>query len=557
MKALVFLVLKQFKNMVLSLVKKPSQLIITVGFIALMLLSFGSALFGEHTVEVKTYRSMEELYAIVFVLFTFFFVMFANNGFSSGASMYSMADVHTLFTAPLKPRLILGYGLVRQLGTAFMVCFFVLFQYSWLNRVYGVGIGFILLLLLCFMLVIILSQLVALLIYSATSADDDKKKKWRTVMYSVLGIAAAYVIFRVFSGSGDDWFARVTNALSGIGYLFPVSGWATAVLRGAYSLWGAVLALGLIGIFGLGALLVYIIGKTKTDYYEDVLQATEVAQSAITAKKQGFAAETVPKNVKLGKTGIGQGRGATAIYYKQNVESRRARVFILDMLSLIFIAVTILTVVMLNAGIASENEHTAPPDDGIVSEIENDALEVEINFPGIVTALAMSVYMMMFSSAMGRFAKELRFPYIYMIPEPPFVKLINCVRESLPKLAIESLILWVPLYFILEMNPVDLIFCMLSRMAIGLLFIAVNIFIERFISGAPKVVATTVYFLLCVVALIIPLVAGFLGFLLAGVLPVSQLSCFLLIAVPTAVLETGGILFMSRNMLQYAELNNA
>jgi len=169
----------------------------------------------------------------------------------------------------------------------------------------------------------------------------------------------------------------------------------------------------------------------------------------------------------------------------------------------------------------------------------------------------MSVYMMMFSSAMGRFAKELRFPYIYMIPEPPFVKLINCIRESIPKLAIESLILWIPIYFIIKMNPDDLIFCMLARMAIGLLYISVNIFVERFLSGMIKVISTTVYFLLCIFALVIPVIAGVLGVMFGGILPLSALSCFLLVAIPVILLETAGILFASRNMLQYAELNNA
>ena len=34
---------------------------------------------------------------------------------------------------------ILVYGLVRQLGLSLILGFFILFQYSWMNGVYGIG----------------------------------------------------------------------------------------------------------------------------------------------------------------------------------------------------------------------------------------------------------------------------------------------------------------------------------------------------------------------------------------------------------------------------------
>ena len=70
-------------------------------------------------------RDPKELAAMVLVLYGFMFFLGSNNGFSSGASFYSMADVNLLFSCPISQKKILVYGLVRQLQTS---CFWA---FSW------------------------------------------------------------------------------------------------------------------------------------------------------------------------------------------------------------------------------------------------------------------------------------------------------------------------------------------------------------------------------------------------------------------------------------------
>ncbi|MGN1214496.1 MAG: putative ABC exporter domain-containing protein, partial [Bacteroidaceae bacterium] len=79
----------------------------------------------------------------------------------------------------------------------------------------------------------------------------------------------------------------------------------------------------------------------NADYYEDVLKATEVSFSAITARKEGKVAENAPRKVKVGKIGLPGGEGASAIAAKHKIENRRSRVFLLDMTSVIMALVTI------------------------------------------------------------------------------------------------------------------------------------------------------------------------------------------------------------------------
>ncbi len=99
------------------------------------------------------------------------------------------------------------------------------------------------------------------------------------------------------------------------------------------------MGLGLCAAFA--AILILVIEKSNSDFYEDVLKTAEVSQSAINASKQGVVAETAPTHVKLGKTGFGRGAGAEMFYYKHKLENRRSRILILDTVSLIWVACVI------------------------------------------------------------------------------------------------------------------------------------------------------------------------------------------------------------------------
>ena len=75
--------------------------------------------------------------------------------------------------------------------------------------------------------------------------------------------------------------------------------------------------------------------KADQDYYEDVLQSTETAFLTQAAAKEGRVADTAPRNVSVGKTGLGGGRGASAFYYKHRVENRRSRKWLLSGIELV------------------------------------------------------------------------------------------------------------------------------------------------------------------------------------------------------------------------------
>ncbi len=564
MNALAYSLRKQCKNLLLNLKNHPSQAVLAIVLVALMLFS----LLGPQSAPVPEtgYRDTAELGAGVFLLYMIFFILMANNGFGSGASMYSMADVNLLFETPIRPTTILSYGLIRQMGTSLLACIFIIFQYSWLHNLYGISIGFVVVVLLCFAAVIMCGQMTAMLIYSKTSADDRVKRIWRAVFYAVFLLFFAVCAYFILQRREEGFFNAAVGVFNtAAAAFFPAAGWMKAAAIGVMEGEWLPVLLGIGGTVGFMAAVVFLIARSNTDYYEDVLAATEVAHSAIVARKQGGMNEPVPKNVKVGKIGIGKGRGASAVYYKQLVERRRGGLFLIDRMSLIFIAITIVTSVIIGMGMDMEGETAdgAEASSPAVVSVAGEAValpegaeeSLDLN-PAVISALAMSVYMQMFSSTMGRFAKELRLPYLYMIPESPFKKLLYCIRESASTLIAEGVLLWVPLYFLLKMDLPTAVCCVISRVFFGYLFIVANIFIERFMSSMPKVFSTIFYFLFAVLLLIPGAVGGIAaGAALSAVagLPLMATALIAVSLVNAAVSLL--FLYISRNMLVYADLN--
>ncbi len=533
---LVYLTAVKLKNQIKGIFKKPAKLVYALFMAALLILMAISG--GEEAGSAPVLRDRAELTAILALFYTFMFLPVFINGSAGNSPMFTLSDVTLLFPSPLSPRRILFYGLLRQMGISLLLGFFLLFQYSWTNRLYGVTYGELLLVVVGYALTLFLSQLCAMAVYTRTSGRENAG---RIIKRCAFGLAALYALAAVaacrdplsdlLSGSGDfqSVLAAGTSFFSTLpGLLFPVSGWtagmAGSLLNGNFSQFWIFLGLTLL----LSAALVLVILKSKTDYYEDVLETAETAQSAVTAQKEGQLQEAVPKHVKVGKTGLKKGWGASAIYYKHKVENRRSGVFFLSTMSLIFAAVIIGFSFFMRA-----------LDDGDGSML--------------AAVFAMGTYLQLFSSALGRFNRELTKPYLYLIPEPPLKKLLCALWENLISEAIEAVVIFVPAGLILGVSPLDAALCILARISFALLFTSGNVLVERVFG---TVSSKTLIFLFYFLALILMAVPGIVaGALLAWLTSLGHVGFFLgMIAgnLPVSLLT----LYLCRNLLQYAELNN-
>ena len=526
---LVYLTVTKLKNQLLAVVKSPAKLAYAILLVAL----FAFTAFSGSAYDVEEMRNPQELVAIMTLFYTMMFLMvFASGSSSSNSPMFTLSDVTLLFPAPLSSNKILVYGLVRQLGLSLVLGFFILFQYSWMHGVYGVEPVHLALIIVGYGLTLFFAQLASMASYVRTSGMERAGK---TVRYCVFGAAALYGVWAVLScreellalaggGSyqpllekGAAFFATLP------GLLFPVSGWAAGLIGGIFAFdWlQAVLCGGLLA--ALFAVLLGLILTCKNNYYEDVLSTAETAQSAVTAQKEGQLTEVVPKNVKVGKTGLNKGWGASAIYYKHRVENRRSGVFFLSNMALIFDAIVV-------------------------------ACAFFMKDAGLVGILAMSTYMQLFSVALGRFNRELIKPYIYLIPEPPLKKLLYALKESLISDALEAVVLFAVVGLIMEMSPVAAVFCVAARISYSLLFTAGNVLVERVFGMVQSKTLIFLFYFLALLVMAIPGIAACVAVVI--LLPVLEVSGGLLALAAVNVLIAVLVLWLCRNLLQYAELNS-
>ena len=525
--ALSYLVRTRLKNQIRSLVKNPARLVYAIVILALLVFVFLSGQAGSSGGN----GDRRELNAIITAYYLLIFLLGANTGFSTGASVFRMSDVNFLFPGPFSQQRVLFYGLFQQLGTSVLMGFFILFQYAWMHGSYGVTPGEILIILVGYGLVMFSAQLCAMFIYALTAADRRRRAIARGIFVAIPGAYALWLLYTVYmSGAGGvDVLPGLVSAADTLAVrLYPVAGWLGGAVGGALTGDLGRLALGA-GIWAVVMIAgVVLLRAAVPDYYEDVLQSTESSYAQKEAAREGRVVETAPRNVKAGKTGLGGGLGASAFYYKHKLENRRSRRFLLSGMSLIFAVCTIVFAFFMG----------------------------RVGDGGFWGVLGFSIYMQIFTVALGRLVKELTKPYIYLVPEPPFRKLLWCMRESLGGFVVEAVLIFVPVGLILGLNPAEMAACVLMRLGYDYLFLAGNVAAERIFGHiSTKALVFIFYFLLLIVMALPGIVLSIVLSVLDVVLVSSVVTTCLAMAVcafPMALL----VVFLCRNMLSNAEMHN-
>ncbi|MDD6146559.1 MAG: putative ABC exporter domain-containing protein [Oscillospiraceae bacterium] len=519
MKSLAFLWLCKAKNRLKEIIRKPGQLI----FLLLMVVALVFTAFspGSEPQFSESFRDINELYRIVFLLYAIVFVMVSKNGFYNGASMFSMADVNMLFTSPLKSSKILSFGLFQQLGRSVLIGYFILFQSATVKGLYGVGFSALLFILLGYAVTVFLAQMTAMLIYSFTCSDDRRCKILKAVYYGTIAVFAGYVILRAWLIGGFHAENLVTAAGEPFARFFPVAGFAALAVEGAIGGEAVKILIGAVCTVLFCLIYYIIVSRTNSDYYEDVLKATEVSFSAVTARKEGKVQENAPRNIKVGKIGLPQGVGAAAIAAKHRVENRRSKFLVLDMMSFVTIGVTAVFALIVKEPFAY--------------------------FP-------MSLYMAMIGAGASRWSREFSMPYVYLIPESPTKKLFYMIKSDIPSIILESVLCFTVLHFVDRTLPIAHHAGMaVARISFSFMIIGVNILLQRMFGNSDKkFLVITVYFLL-VMLFCLPGVGA--AVLMGYILPFFYWLPYLAMAFVNLLVFLA-LMFAGRNILEYAEYNN-
>ncbi len=524
MQAFVYLLLTKLKNNLKQLVKSPVKMIYTVCMVVVLVLVAVTSTLRDDMPSTE-YQDIRILIAGIFALYTLLFYLIVNTGFNTGASIFKLPDVNMIFVAPFRPRQVLMYGLFQQLGTTAITGLFLIFQYGWISNSFGVTVLDMLFIMLGYSLNMFLAQLIAMLIYSVTNQNEKIKKAIKVIVFLPVIILCSFFVLQAVDAGGFSMNLLIDFGESfGVKY-FPVTGWVTDILRGILAADSKMLILGILLTAAILIVIVIMLFVIEMDYYEDVLQTAEVTYASVTAAKEGRTQEAAPRNVKTGKTGLTKGNGASVFYYKHMIENRRAKSVFLPVSCYLFVVMIIVF-------------------SFFMKEI------------GIIPIIAFGTYMQMFSVAMGRFPKELTKPFIYLVPETSFKKLLYCLKEAIPGYLVEAVVLFVPVGLIMKLSPIEIAACILLRMSFSFLFIVGNIATERIFGFIGSKVMILFFYMFLLIIFSLP------GIILAAILVVSEIilvSEIITIAMSMIVcniLVALVALFLCRNMLEYAELNN-
>jgi hypothetical protein len=486
MNSLVFLVLMGLKNTFLETLRKPAKLAL---YIFVILLLAGLVVLSAFTRQaVENPLDLIWLKGILFLLILVLLILGIQTGLSNGAQIFDMSDVNLLFVSPVDAGHILLYGIVRMAKISLLAGFFILFQGNSLAAGFGIGFGAVLLILLGFILANSLTQIVSLLIYSLSNGRPGRKR-----IVTLISIAA-FLPMTIYGGiqfflTGDLWQAAENLLRSPIVSWTPVAGWAS---EGALAFIAGNPGTGFLffGVIAIAAALIIVyIMFSNPDYYEDVLVAAETASDLKRSIAEGQInpVSASSRKIRVSKTGVG-GLGAGAVFYKHLRESFRAnRLGLWGIPSIVLvIAVIILSLAMKDLG--------------------------------IIMPLGTFMGGQIFLIGTGRGLRELYSPYIYLIPEGSFSKIIWSNLELLCKILGETLVMFIAAGIILAEPPVLVAACILVFILFSLLLIGVNYLSLRFTGADMSAGILVLVYMLTVILIMLPglVPAMIVGFSIEG-----------------------------------------
>lgn len=511
------------KNRCRELLRKPGKLVMYL----LVFLFFGAALvvsmFG--AAHTGGEQPVSYLMLILFGFLLLFYGIAVQKGLASGDSVFGMNDVNFLFVAPIDPRATLFYGLIKLAGTSFLAGFFILFQSSALAS-FGLGFDGVLILFAVYMLHMMVLTLLSQVIYSATNGRPGRKRVARILAVALFAPLLAAFALRLFStGSFAQTLADI--AVSPVLAATPFIGWASA---GAIALatGNPLPGLGWLGLLVLsGAGLLFYLMRSRSDYYEDVLVATETAFEKARAVADGDMQATFANaaHAKVRGTGLA-GRGAQVFLFKHLRETfRQNRFGFLSLYTLITAACIIAAALFLLDG------------------------------DGLLVILQILMWMQVFMVGTGRGLLELYTHYLYMTPASPFQKAVWSNMELVVRTAIESvLFLGIP-GLIMGSGFLVILGSMAVYILFTLLLLGVNYLSMRWTEANLSQGMLIVLYFFAVALLMLPGLAAafFVGFSMGG--QIGVLLALLILSV-WELLVALVCFFLSKDVLHNCDMAN-
>jgi len=174
---------------------------------------------------------------------------------------------------------------------------------------------------------------------------------------------------------------------------------------------------------------------------------------------------------------------------------------------------------------------------------------------GIEAIMIFTIVLQMFFVSTGRWIRELILPYIYMIPESAFKKLLYCLKQSVMVYAAEACVVGLGIGLIIKADILQIIMFIILRISFAILFMSANMLVER-IAGALLIKwLTMIIYFLTLLILVMPGIL--LGTLMSSMISLSSGNAIFMFGMTLGNILIGLFTFyLCRNVLKYVELNN-
>lgn len=345
--------------------------------------------------------------------------------------VYRNSDVHFLFPSPVSPKQVLIYAHLRTLVAQILMNVFTAACGAVIFRVEGWRLAVYFLFSLC--VENLLEGGIMILLYGSERLGERQRSLVVKAAYGLVGILALMGIYCYMQqGLSLDMAASFLH--SDMVQMVPVVGWYIGVV---HLLFMGPTTVNLAATAAYGVLFVTVLTaawkmKCTGDYYEDAVKFAEDYEEVVKSKKQGDV-KRLGKKPKLGHARVNwRGRGAKALFYRQLLEYKKSKFFIFDSSTLMAI--------VFGAGIVWI--YTRERSSGLFETF------------GEFVIPAVSAYLIFIFTAMnGKWAKELKSPYTYMIPDSAFRKLMNATAMQHVQSLVNACLITIPGAVAMGLSP--------------------------------------------------------------------------------------------------------
>ena len=280
-----------------------------------------------------------------------------------------------------------------------------------------------------------------------------------TQVYKIIYLISIAVIFLIpiipAISANDHFKGYITSLKSAWIDMIPITGWMRAISVSPVTGFTPTLV---ISFFLFTVLIiismVYISKQNDTEWFEESAQTAEQNGVAMEAMKKGaFPSVKLPlryKNIRFTFTG----RGSAAIFQKHLLEYRKTGFLFVNLKSLLFIILG-----------------------GLLGWLASKDIDKET--PVMVMCLLMISLISIIFSMVNRWNREVRSPYLYLIPDTPLRKLLMVTASSAIKHSIDGFVFFMLISIMNKISVFETIIATLGYVLLNQSFVSLDILGNR------------------------------------------------------------------------------